>query len=85
MGTSRPYCTIILGRFRHTDPRLPPQINILVDEKQNARLADFGLASALSNGTIAATHMTGGGGKGTVPSVSEGTGSFIHPLIPCPI
>jgi serine/threonine protein kinase len=38
----------------------------MVDLSRNARLADFGLASALNQATTADTNLTGGGGKGTL-------------------
>jgi serine/threonine protein kinase len=41
------------------------QINVLVDGDRNARLADFGLVSALSNASIATSHFTSGGARGT--------------------
>jgi serine/threonine protein kinase len=41
------------------------QMNVLVDRDRNARLADFGLVSALSNATIATAHFTSGGARGT--------------------
>jgi serine/threonine protein kinase len=41
------------------------QMNVLVDRDRNARLADFGLVSTLSNATIATAHFTSGGARGT--------------------
>jgi hypothetical protein len=67
----------ILGQCPHIDISLRHQLNILVDHKHNARLADFGLVSALNHATNAASHMTAGAGKGTVRSVVQETGSYL--------
>jgi serine/threonine protein kinase len=49
----------------------PSQMNVLVDHDHSARLADFGLASALNNATTAMTNVLGGGREGTARSVTR--------------
>jgi hypothetical protein len=70
MGTSRRYAHCHHSfTDNQTDSCQSPQINILVDHNHNARLADFGLVSAMSNATNATTKTGGSDGKGTVRSV----------------
>jgi serine/threonine protein kinase len=77
MGTLRRYYAIIPLAVSQTDSIPSSQINVLVDDEHNARLADFGLVSALTNATSTATNITDDVGRGTPRSLTPADGFVV--------